>query len=484
MDRAVLDAYGWTDIQPTCEFLLDYEDDEDESSRRRKPWRYRWPDDVRDEVLRPPSRAQPPARHGAKSVNRAILGSSPKLKYRHLYPSSLKHRVQLAAFSDISPGRLVPTYQGAMAFVPDPTPRNLPLDGATVRLLARAEHRLGALGGAASRLVNPYLVGAQLLRREAILSSRIEETIATPEQIALFELDAEPRTPDAREVGNFVRASERALASVQAGEPIATRLLLETHRILLTGVRGERERPGEFRTAQNFIGGSRGINAARFVPPSHLELPALLSDLERFINEDVPELPLLVRIAVAHYQFETIHPFRDGNGRIGRLIIMLMLVRDRLLPGPLLTISSAFEHRRDEYNDRLLAVSTAGDWSGWLRFFLESVAESADEALHLVESLDALRAAWYARLQSARSSALLLKLVDALFARPATSIGEATKLLGVTPASASANIARLVDAGILREITGRTRDRIYLAQPILDLMNDRSADVASREPAT
>ena len=362
-----------------------------------------------------------------------------------------------------------------MAFVPAPAPRTLPLDGPTIRLLARAEHRLGALGGAASRLIDPYLVGAQLLRREAILSSRIEETIATPEQIALFELGAEPRTPDAREVGNFVRATEHALERVQAGEPIVTRLLLETHAILLTGVRGERERPGEFRTTQNFIGSSTDILAARFVPPPHLELPALLADLERFINEDTPELPLLVRIAVAHYQFETIHPFRDGNGRIGRLIIMLMLVRDGLVPGPLLPISSAFEHRRDVYNDRLLGVSTGGDWTAWLRFFLESVAESADEALHLIEALDALRATWHAKLQSARSSALLLKLVDSLFARPATSIGEATKLLSVTPASASANIAKLVDAGILREITGRTRDRIYLARGILDLMSDRSA---------
>lgn len=365
-----------------------------------------------------------------------------------------------------------------MAFVPLPAPRSLSLDGPTIRTLARAEHRLGALAGASRGLPNPYLVGAPLLRREAILSSRIEETIATPEQIALVELGAEPRTVDEREVGNFVRATEHALAHVQAGEPITSRLLLDTHRILLTGVRGERERPGEFRTAQNFIGSSSDIHAARFVPPPHLELPSLLTDLERFVNEDVRAMPLLVRIAIAHYQFETIHPFRDGNGRIGRLLIMLMLVREALLPGPLLPISSAFEHRRGTYNDRLLAVSVSGEWTGWLRFFLESVAETADEALRLVETLDALRAAWYSRFQSARSSALLLKLVDSLFVRPATSIGETTKLLGVTPASASANIAKLVDAGILREITGRTRDRVYLAQAIIDVVSDRGTPPA------
>jgi Fic family protein len=153
-------------------------------------------------------------------------------------------------------------------------PRELPLPVAVVRLLARAEHRLGTVSGAASRLINPYLVSAQMLRREAILSSRIEETIATPEQVALMELDGEGRTDDTREVGNFVHAMEHTLTAVQAGNPITSRMLLETHQILMTGVRGDRERPGEFRTTQNFIGRSTDIHAARFVPPPHRELPA------------------------------------------------------------------------------------------------------------------------------------------------------------------------------------------------------------------
>lgn len=389
--------------------------------------------------------------------------------------------MQLADFTRLSPGHLIPTIQGAKAFLPDRAPRSLPLDGATVRLLGRAEHRLGSLGGSANRMLNPYLVGAQLLRREAILSSRIEETIATPEQIALFELGAEPRTDDAREVGNFVRAMEYALAAVQAGEPITSRLILNTHRVLMTGVRGERERPGEFRTSQNFIGRSSDINSARFVPPPHVELPSLITDLERLINEETEDLPLLVRIAVAHYQFEAIHPFRDGNGRIGRLLVMLMLVRDNLLPGPLLPLSSAFDRRRDAYGDGLLRVSMTGDWTGWLRFFFESVIESADEALSLVTGLDTLRMEMHHKFQSARSSALLIKLVDSLFARPATTIGEATKLLGVTPASASANITKLVKAGILREITGRTRDRVYVARRILALMGDNRVSTANSE---
>jgi Fic family protein len=355
------------------------------------------------------------------------------------------------------------------------------MDGATIRLLARAEHRLGTVSGAASRLIDPYLVGAQMLRREAILSSRIEETIATPEQVALIELGGDPRTDDAREVGNFVRAMEHALSEVKSGTPITSRLLLDTHRVLMTGVRGERERPGEFRSSQNFIGRSTDIHAARFVPPPHLELPALLGDLEQLVNEDAERMPILVRIAVAHYQFEAIHPFRDGNGRIGRLLVLLMLVRERLLGGPLLPISAALERHRVEYADLLLGVSMRGDWTPWLRFFFECVIESADDALALITSLDRLRSEMHARFQSARSSVLLIKLVDSLFARPATTIAETTKLLAVTPASASATIAKLVHAGILREITGRTRDRVYVAPPILALLTDRGTNNAIPE---
>lgn len=370
---------------------------------------------------------------------------------------------------------------GALAFVPAAAPRSLALGSSVVRLLGRAEHRLGKLSGATSRLLNPYLVSAQLLRREAILSSRIEETIATPEQIALFELGAEPRTDDAREVGNFVRAMEHALSAVQAGDPITTRLILSTHRVLMTGVRGERERPGEFRMAQNFIGRSSDINFARFVPPPHIELARLLSDLERLMNEDAEELPVLVRIAIAHYQFETIHPFGDGNGRIGRLLVMLMLIRENLLPGPLLPLSSAFEQRRNDYVDHLLHLSQTGDWTSWLRFFFESVIVSADEALRLVTALDDLRASMHRELQDTRSSSLLIKLVDSLFERPATSIGAASELLGVTAATASANIAKLAAAGMLKEITGRTRDRVYVAPRILDIVSDRSVNAARLE---
>lgn len=395
--------------------------------------------------------------------------------------------MQPADFGQLSPGRLVPTIQGAKAFLPASAPRELPLEISIVRLLAQAERGLGELSGAARRLPNAYLVGAPLLRREAILSSRIEETIATPETLALFELGAGPRTDDAREVGNFLKAMQYALDAVGAGDPITSRLILETHAVLMTGVRGERERPGEFRDSQNHIGRSRDIHEARFVPPPPGELPVLLSDLERLMNEDAKGLPTLIRVALAHYQFEVIHPFRDGNGRIGRLLVLLMLVREKLLSGPLLPISSAFERHRTAYADCLLGVSVTGDWSAWLRFFLESVVESANEAIALVGALDDLRGDLHRKFQSARSSALLLKLVDSLFALPAITIATATKELGVSPASASALIRKLEEAGVLREITGRTRDRIYVARPILQVVSEHelgaSIGVVAKAPA-
>lgn len=378
--------------------------------------------------------------------------------------------METIAFTSLSPGRLAPTIGGAVAFVPQPAPRRLALDAATVVLLARAQHQLGVLSGAAGQLVNPLLIGAPLLRQEAILSSRIEGTIATPEQLVLSELGAEPQPPDARDVQNFVRAMQHALDAVRRGEPIASRLLLGAHGTLMAGARGAGERPGEFRDAQNFIGTTADIRSARFVPPPHTELASLLSDFETFVNVDAPELPHLVRAAIAHYQFETIHPFRDGNGRIGRLLVLLMLVRDGLVPGPIVPISSFLERHRDAYTARLFRVSTEGAWQEWIAFFLEAILHASEQAARQVDGLIALHAEWQGRFQSARSSALLLKLVDALFKRPAITIGGAAKLLRVTPASASANLAKLERAGIVAEVTGRTRNRIYVARELLRFM--------------
>lgn len=402
--------------------------------------------------------------------------------------------MQANEFQPTSPGRLVPTVDGATAFVPDPLPHQLPVAGSTARLLSRANHALGELSGIARPLKNPYLLGSALLRREAILSSRIEGTITSPEQLVMFEagapIEEDRARHDAREVMNYVRAMERGLKRLPE-LPLSLRLIRELHEMLLRGVRGARERPGHFRESQNWIGSAGApITAARYVPPPVREMRQALDDFEKYlhlephtgpagsaiIGDENPELsPLLVRLALVHYQFEAIHPFRDGNGRVGRLLIPLLLVSHGRLRGPLLYLSAYFERQRPTYYDLLLAVSQRGAWTEWVDFFLRGVAESATEAIEQADVLIALREKWRAHFETARSSVLLHNLIDHLFETPAIRIADARKLLRVTTASASANIKKLVGAGIVEERTGRKRDQVFVAMDIIRLMDDMEA---------
>ena len=373
----------------------------------------------------------------------------------------------------VATGRTVPV-TGAVAFVPDPPPVELALDATTIRMLAAAQHALGELAGVANRLENPRLYANALIRREALVSSRIEGTVATPGDLARAELGLGGGA-EAMEVHNFVDATEHALKQIGKDAAISLTLMLDAHRVLMKGVRGGREMPGEFRMAQNWIGGAGGIERARFVPPPPQELAALLRDLERYMNDDASgaaDLPPLIRTAVAHYQFETIHPFRDGNGRIGRMLIMLMLVRHKLLPRAVLPISTAIEQRKTEYADRMLAVSQRGEWAEWVRFFLECTADAANGALAFLRRLEGLKDRWYEKVQSSRASARLIKVVDALFVRPVLTIGEAGDIMRVTPAAAAAGVARLEKLGILTEVTHRKRDRAYVARAIITLLNE------------
>jgi Fic family protein len=380
--------------------------------------------------------------------------------------------VQAADFTASSPGRLVPTIAGALAFVPDPVPRLLEIDLPTAGLLAKAASALGRLTGATPRLMNPFLVGSPLLHREAIISSRIEGTITTPEELVLLEAAGPPRASaspgdeDTREVRNYIAAMQHGLQRL-AELPVCLRLVREIHAELLRGVRGERERPGEFRDTQNWIG-TRGdsIEAARYVPPPVAEMHTALNDLEQYLNLDT-DLPLLVKIALVHYQFEAIHPFRDGNGRIGRLIVPLLLCHHGDMREPLLYLSAFFERCKEQYSDLLLRVSQKGDWLAWVRFFLRGVQESADEAIKQVEGLVALRERWHRQFQRARGTALLQKLIDHLFSVPAITIGDAAKVLEITPAAAAHNVRKLVGAGILNELTGRKRGQVFVAGEIL-----------------
>jgi Fic family protein len=382
------------------------------------------------------------------------------------------------------------TIQGALAFVPAPLPRGIPLSGPTLRLLTRAEHSLGHLNGATGKLVNPFLLGSPLLRREAILSSRIEGTITSPEELVLFEAGSPPtesrREADTREVANYIRAMTHGLARLQQ-LPVSLRLIRELHAELLRGVRGGTHMPGEFRDSQNFIARlGDPIEKARFVPPPVPEMKEALAALETYLHIEPQSAaaegishevhrdlaPLLVRLALIHYQFEVIHPFRDGNGRVGRLLIPLLLISHGKLRQPVLYLSAYFERNRPQYYDRLLHVSHTGQWEQWLDFFLRGIDESSRESVEQVEGLLDLRERWHSQFHSARSSALLLKLIDALFQSPSITIGRAAKLLGVTEASASYNIKKLVDGGILQERTGRKWAQIFIAMDILRFMDD------------
>lgn len=251
---------------------------------------------------------------------------------------------------------------------------------------------------------------------------------------------------------------------------VTLRLIREMHGKLLERVRGEAQTPGQFRRTQNWIGpqGCTLMNAT-YVPPPVQEMNQALDSFEKYLHAE-SSLPRLVRLAMIHYQFEAIHPFLDGNGRIGRLLIALLLCIDRLLPQPLLYLSAYFERNRDEYYRLLLSVSQTGDWEGWIRFFLRAVGTQARDAIGRSDKLLALWQSYRTRMQEARASALLLRLVDELFAYPALTNPGAVKRLGITPRSAQLNIQKLVSAGILREATGRRRNRVYIAPEIIGVI--------------
>ena len=357
---------------------------------------------------------------------------------------------------------------GYWAFVPPPLPPDIALDFELGRRLSAADHALGLLAGTAQTLPNLHLLSRTLVRREAVLSSRIEGTQASLSDLVLFE--AEVNRPDAREdvgeVFNYVQAVGHVL-DPDRRLPLSVSLLREAHAILLTGVRGGYATPGDFRRSQNWIGPPGcTLDEATYVPPPPERLWDCLDAFEKHLHAEQP-LPPLLAIACLHYQFEAIHPFIDGNGRVGRLLVTLLLSDWRLVPDPLLDLSAYIEPRRDEYYARLLAVSTDGDWRGWLEFFLTAVERQAADAVARAQRLQALRDRYRASVATARSSALLSVLVDALFETPALTIPRAAKQLDVTHRTARLNIGKLVDAGILIEVGERTRNKLFLAPGVL-----------------
>jgi Fic family protein len=365
-------------------------------------------------------------------------------------------------------GELVTTAEGNPAFVPRGAPRDLDLTPEVVSLLDEASHRLGVLAGIGRRLPNPQLLIGPYLRREAVLSSRIEGTQTTLSDV--YAAEAEQlrlvTSPDVQEVVNYLDAAQYGLKRL-ATLPLSLRFLRELHeRLMARGVRGHGP-PGEFRTYQNFIGGTTEANAT-YVPPPVGRMNECLDDFERFLHER--PFPPLLQAAVLHYQFEAIHPFGDGNGRVGRLLMTVFLTERELLPQPLLYLSAYFERERNAYYGSLMRISTHGDWEEWVKYVLVGVRDQAIEAADLADRLMQLQSATRERLHQRRATANALALVDALFLNPLVTVRRVQALLGVTHPTARATIRSLEEAGVLREITGRPRDMVFRADEIYELI--------------
>lgn len=379
--------------------------------------------------------------------------------------------MDVAKFQNSPAGRLVRAINGYFAFVPNPLPPELEWDNALVSLTSRADLALGTLSGLGETLANPHLLIYPFIRKEAVLSSRIEGTQSSLSDLLLFETTKAEKQQDVKEVRNYVRAMEYGLNRLNE-LPLSLRLFRELHAILMEGVRGERATPGEFRRSQNWIGlPGCTLNDAAFVPPPVAEMHEALDQLEKFLHADT-KLPPLVELALIHYQFESIHPFLDGNGRIGRLLIALFLCQRGILNKPLLYLSAFFERRRQEYYKRLLDVSQRGAWREWLEFFLQAVVEQSEDALRRARRLLDLHRNYHQISLAKRLPPTAGQLVELIFMRPVLNPKVAQEHLRVTYPGAQKAINALVEQGILSEITGGKRNKAYAAKQILAILEE------------
>jgi Fic family protein len=374
-------------------------------------------------------------------------------------------------------GAYVQQPSGYKAFIPQPLPPSPPIviDDKMTTALSRADRALGRLDGSIETLPHPELFLSMFVRKEAVLSSQIEGTQASLSDVIKAEAAVidRARPTDVREVQNYMLALNRGVALLDS-LPISTRLMSELHAILMADVRGMHQRPGEIRESQNWIGPSGcTLNDALFVPPPPGEVSALLGQLERFIHDESP-LPPLVRIGMAHGQFETIHPFLDGNGRVGRLLITLFLVEKTILRKPVLYLSYYFKRHRSEYYDRLQGLREQGDWERWVLFFLEgvaSVANLAAETAHKVLRLrEDDRQTVIERFE--RAAATPLRILDELYSLPVAFASRIARSHNVSYPTANHIIQQLEDAKILTEITGKKRNRVYLYNKYMGLFDE------------
>ncbi len=372
-------------------------------------------------------------------------------------------------FRSTEAGRVVRTPEGYDAYVPAPLPPEIDYGKDLVLALSRADAGLSELSVAGEQLPNPNLLIAPYLRQEAVLSSRIEGTRTTLSELLMDEVAGSPpdRDPDdIREVRNYIEALEYGLGRLES-LPLSLRFVRELHERLMQGVRGAHMTPGEFRRSQNWIGppGST-LATATYVPPPVVEMNEALSDWELFLH-DRTSLPDLVQCALMHEQFEAIHPFLDGNGRVGRLLITLFLTERGRLTQPLLYLSAYIEAHRSDYYDALLAVRTDGDWRSWLLFFLTGVRETSVRAASQAREIMRMREDFRRRVQGKPKA---LALVDQLLRTPYMTVAEAQRLLGVSNPTARTAVRTLVSAGLLEAVGDRAWRRLYVARPVLDAL--------------
>lgn len=378
--------------------------------------------------------------------------------------------MNLNDFSENKSGQLINAPQGYLAFVPNPLPPQIVFDMDLVLALSKADAALSELSGLGGQLPNPHLLISPYIRREAVLSSRIEGTKASLSDLLIDELDdghaKRTSTDDIKEIRNYVSALEHGVRLL-AELPLSLRLIRGIHEKLMTGVRGDKATPGEFRRSQNWIGptGSNPMTAA-FVPPPVDDMKVCLGDWEKFLHvRDV--IPDLVQCAMMHVQFETIHPFLDGNGRVGRLLVTFFLMERRRLSQPLLYLSAFIDAHKSDYYDLLQRVRTHGDWNSWIRFFLQGVTEISTEAGKQARELHTLREQYRAQLRGKPNA---LGLLDDLFTNPYMTIARAARVLNKTHPTAKTAVSALEEAGILKEISGRQWSRFYVCSPVLNAL--------------
>lgn len=362
------------------------------------------------------------------------------------------------------------------AFIPQPLPPKPPVNLANTRqlLLEHATLALGRLDSITLLLPDPNIFLYAYVRREAVLSSQIEGTQSSFADLLLFELEEAPGVPfdDAVEVSGYVAALEHGITRLRDGFPLSNRLIRKMHSVLLSRGRGSEKSPGEFRRTQNWIGGTRPGNA-HFVPPPPSQVEDCMASLERFMHDESLPCPTLVKAALAHVQFETIHPFLDGNGRIGRLLIAFIMHHGGVLSRPLLYLSLYFKQHRPEYYRLLDVIREEGDWEAWLDFFLKGVEDTASNAVRTAQRLVQLFKEDTARVQSVgRSASSALRVFNALCERPITTLNDVCRRTGLSFPTATKSVNKLISLSIVRELTGRQRNRVFAYDRYLAILNE------------